>query len=132
MQLNDTRIQEYGRNDGVHSILHCQEKFYTSFYNFMRRLNSGNNFFVWTFFSFQKLGNDSVNCADSGDINILVQFPGNSILRFFPIFLIAWLALICVGVLISKIFPYLICPGLRKIPGIEPIYALTRSLSDSK
>ena len=32
MQLNDTRIQEYGRNDGVHSIFHCQDKFYISFY----------------------------------------------------------------------------------------------------
>ena len=28
MKLNDTKIQEYGRNDGVHSILHCQDKFY--------------------------------------------------------------------------------------------------------
>ena len=27
MQLNDTRIQEFGRNDGVRSIFHCQEKF---------------------------------------------------------------------------------------------------------
>ena len=32
MQLNDTRIQEYRRNDGVHSIFHCQDKFYISFY----------------------------------------------------------------------------------------------------
>ena len=31
MQLNDTRIQEYGRNDGVQSVLHCQDKFYPQF-----------------------------------------------------------------------------------------------------
>ena len=30
MQLNDTRIQEYGRNDGIQSILHCQDKFFIS------------------------------------------------------------------------------------------------------
>ena len=30
MQLNDTRIQEFGRNDGIKSILHCQEKFFIS------------------------------------------------------------------------------------------------------
>ena len=28
MQLNDTKIQEFGRNDGVESFLHCQGKFY--------------------------------------------------------------------------------------------------------
>ena len=27
MQLNDTKIQEFGRNDGIESFLHCQEKF---------------------------------------------------------------------------------------------------------
>ena len=40
------------------------------------RLNSGirirHNFFVWAVFLFQKLGTDSVNYADSGDIKILV------------------------------------------------------------
>ena len=30
MQLNDTRIQEYGRNDGIQSILHCQDQFFIS------------------------------------------------------------------------------------------------------
>ena len=30
MQLNDTKIQEFGRNDGIKSILHCQEKFFIS------------------------------------------------------------------------------------------------------
>ena len=51
----------------------------------MHRLNSGiknrNKFFVWAFFSSQKIGNDSVNQAGSGDIKILVQFPGNLILK---------------------------------------------------
>ena len=40
------------------------------------RLNSGirilHNFFVWAVFLFEKLGTDSVNYADSGDIKILV------------------------------------------------------------
>ena len=48
------------------------------------RLNSGiknrNNFFTWTIFLIQKIGTDSVIYVDSGDIKILVQFPGNSIL----------------------------------------------------
>ena len=35
-----------------------------------------------TFFSFQKTETDSVNQADSGDTKILVQFPGNPILKF--------------------------------------------------
>ena len=30
MQLNDTKIQEFGRNDGIQSILHCQDQFFTS------------------------------------------------------------------------------------------------------
>ena len=50
------------------------------------RLNSGiknrNNFFVWAFFSFQKIGTDLVHQADFGDIKILIQFPGKSILKF--------------------------------------------------
>ena len=50
------------------------------------RLNSGNrneyNFFVFAIFIFQKSENDSVNHADSGDIKILVQLPGSSILKF--------------------------------------------------
>ena len=54
--------------------------------SFMHRLNSGirnrNNFFVWATFLFQKIGNDSVNRADSGDFQFLVQLPGNSILEF--------------------------------------------------
>ena len=52
----------------------------------MCRLNSGirnrNNFFVCGIFLFQKIGNDSVNHADSGDIQFFVQFPGNSIFEF--------------------------------------------------
>ena len=63
------------------------------------RLNSGtknrNNFFVWAIFLIQKLGINSVIYADSGDTKILVQFPGNSILKIFEN---AWVALICVGV----------------------------------
>ena len=34
--------------------------------------------------TFQKTATDSVNHADSGDIKILVQFPGNSILSEIP------------------------------------------------
>ena len=56
----------------------------------MSRLNSGNknpqNFFLGAIFLFQKMGTDSVNHADSGDIKVLVSFPGNSILKFFTNF----------------------------------------------
>ena len=31
MQFNDTRIQEFGKNDGIQSVLHCQEKFFVSY-----------------------------------------------------------------------------------------------------
>ena len=31
MQLNDTKIEEFGRNDGIKSISHCQEKFFISY-----------------------------------------------------------------------------------------------------
>ena len=31
MQLNDTRIQEFGRNDGIKSVSHCQDKFFVRF-----------------------------------------------------------------------------------------------------
>ena len=27
MQLNDTKIQEFGRNEGIESVLHCQDTF---------------------------------------------------------------------------------------------------------
>ena len=51
----------------------------------INRLNSGiknrHNFFLWAIFLFQKIGTDSVNQADSGDIKFFVQFPGNSILK---------------------------------------------------
>ena len=50
------------------------------------RIKNRNNFFAWVFFSYKKIGSDSVNQADSGDIKILVQFPGNSILKFFTNF----------------------------------------------
>ena len=54
-------------------------------YIIIYRLNSGirnrQNFFPWAILSFQKIRTDSVNCADSGDTKILVQFPGNSILE---------------------------------------------------
>ena len=50
------------------------------------RLISGkrnrHNFFVRPIFYFKKIGTESVNHPDSGDINILVQFPGNLILKF--------------------------------------------------
>ena len=49
------------------------------------RLNSGkgnrHNFFVRPNFLFWKIGIKSVNNAHSEDINILVQFPGNSNLK---------------------------------------------------
>ena len=52
---------------------------------FMFRLNSGiknrQNFFLWAIFLFSKIGNESVNHADSGDIQVFVQFPGNSFLE---------------------------------------------------
>ena len=35
MQLNDTKIQEFGRNDGIQSILHCQDQFFISEGNFL-------------------------------------------------------------------------------------------------
>ena len=28
MQLNDTKVQEFGRNDGIRSVFHCQDKFF--------------------------------------------------------------------------------------------------------
>ena len=50
----------------------------------MRRLNSGtmnhNNFFIQTNFSCLILGIDSVDNAESGNIKVLVVFPGNNIL----------------------------------------------------
>ena len=75
------------------------------------RLNSGNrnrhNFFMLAILTLKKTATDSVNHADSGDINILVQFPGNSILKFWVKFWncvvgtdmreIAWVAPICVS-----------------------------------
>ena len=56
----------------------------------IHRLNSGiknrNNFFAWVIFLIQKVGTNSVIYADSGDIKILVQFPGNSILKILQNF----------------------------------------------
>ena len=52
----------------------------------INRLNSGirncHIFLDGRFFLFQKIGSDSVNHGDSGDIKVLVQFPGISILKF--------------------------------------------------
>ena len=54
-------------------------------HNFMSRLNSGirirHNFFLWLIFIYQKVVANSVSHADSGDIKVFVQFPGNSILK---------------------------------------------------
>ena len=62
------------------------ETYCLSFKTVMYRLNSEiknrNNVFVWAFFTFQKIGTNSVNQADSGDIKVFLQFPGNSILKF--------------------------------------------------
>ena len=56
----------------------------------MNRLNSGiknrNNFFAWAIFLIQKVETKSVIYADSGNIKILVQFPGNSILKILQNF----------------------------------------------
>ena len=41
-------------------------------------------------FVFKKNGTESVNHSVSGNINILLQFPGNSILKILLIFEIAW------------------------------------------
>jgi len=53
--------------------------------NCIIRLNSGirnrYNFFLWSIFLFLKVGNESVNHVDSGDIKLFFQFPGNSILK---------------------------------------------------
>ena len=86
-------------------------------------------------FIFLKTATYSVNHADSEDIRILVQFPGNSILKFWVKF---WN---CVGVSFPKStneyiflhwsfwyiklnvliwFNILICLDFRKIPWIEP------------
>ena len=35
MQLNDTKIQEFGRNEGIKSVLHCQVTF-LSYLNFIQ------------------------------------------------------------------------------------------------
>ena len=55
----------------------------------MIRLNSGiknrHNFFLWAItygrFLYQKVVADSASPADSGDIKVFIQFPGNSILK---------------------------------------------------
>ena len=46
MQLNDTKIEEYGRNDGIQSILHCQDQFFISEGNFLL-LTFENEIFFW-------------------------------------------------------------------------------------
>ena len=60
----------------------------------MHRLNSGiknrNNFFVWAIFLIQKVGTNSVIYVDCGDIKILIEFPGNSILKIRGWRLYAW------------------------------------------
>ena len=62
---------------------------------FIVRLNSGNgNLFTFAIFILQKSENKVIN-ADSEDIKTLVQFPGNSILKFCQF----WN---CVGVSFSK------------------------------
>ena len=65
--------------------------FWSKFRGSIDRLNSGiknrQNFFPWPIFLIQKIGNDSVNHADSEDTKILVQFPGNPILKFLLNFL---------------------------------------------
>ena len=46
------------------------------------RVRNSHNFFLQAIFLLRKIGTDSVNYADSGDIKILIQLPGNSILEF--------------------------------------------------
>ena len=56
----------------------------------MNRLNSGNRnqniFLIGEIFIFQNTVADSVNFADSGEIEFSDRFPGNMILKFLRIF----------------------------------------------
>ena len=73
-------------NDDWHFVLSPTFFFRTP----MHRLNSGirnrHNFFLWPIYLFQKVVTDSVNHADSGDIKVFVQFPGNSISKILQNF----------------------------------------------
>ena len=60
------------------------------------------NFFSGANFLYLNIGSDSMYHAESGDIKVLVQCHGNSILKTSLRFEIAWVAAICVGVLFSK------------------------------
>ena len=72
----------------------------------MDRLNSGIknrlNFFAWAIFLIQKFGTNSVNHADSGDIQPFYTTPGIQFWNFLRIFEIAWVAPLCVGVSLPK------------------------------
>ena len=73
----------------------------------IHRLNSGIknriNFFAWAIFLIQKVWTNSVIYADSGDIKILVQFPGNSILRILHNFWKCVVGVYMRGFLVLKI-----------------------------
>ncbi len=76
----------------VRNLIYCiLSNFPDSTRSAITRLNTGNrnrhNFFILAILTLKKTPTDSVNHADSGDINILVQFPGNSILKFWVKFL---------------------------------------------
>ena len=103
--------------------------FYTETYlGWIPGLKIGITFLCQRFFHFKKTESDSVNQADSGDIKILVQFPGNPILKFllnflyyvggthmrgcFKLKITQWLYLITLVILTRKIKGnYLISPS---------------------
>ena len=58
------------------------------------------NFLSEANFLYLNIGIDSMYHAESGDIKVLVQCQGNSILKTSLRFEIAWVAAICVGVLV--------------------------------
>ena len=66
------------------------EELFPEFKVLILRLNSGiknrSNFFAWAIFLIQKVWTDSVIYVDSGDIKILVQYPGNLILKILQNF----------------------------------------------
>jgi len=78
-----------------------------------------NNFFAWAIFLIQKIGTNSVNYADSGDIKILVQFPGKSI--FIILQNLLKMRRLSAWPFDSQNHPE--CSTFYADPGIHPIYS---------
>ena len=80
-EIEDEKVQEFEESLNNYLKPYLENALETGW--LIGRLNSGienrNNFFAWAIFLIQKVGTDSVIYADSGDIKILVEFPGNSI-----------------------------------------------------